>query len=315
MRITFLSSLLRLFGALALFAVALAEPAPASDDFCGAQDSQATIYANIPILRTGNLYDFLKTQNISRYDGIEKFLTETPKIAESAKADLTGVLNYLYGLNDLYNYMAKDSGEGIGNLISERLRGEIDALYFNENTQMRRISFKDMPGPDADIAYAAYGTYTFIGAGNVSITIKIVRLSDGETRTFVSAGQPLEAAQQLAFKIFDAFQFPNRQSITNPFQGKAWVGGLSDGVGREIRVSDAEDYCLAIGAVLPRKIDIMLASNLGAYLTGARIDMEKAYIVSEDGKVKTYIPSKGSCAPQSNDKTETAIVLCLKDAN
>lgn len=292
--------------------VLMADYADASDDFCGEQNTQATIHANIPVLRVGNLYDFLETQKISRYDGIEKFLKQTPNVAESTKSSLSDVLNYLYGLNELYGYMAKDSSEGIGNLISERLRGEIDNLYFTHNTQSRRISFKDAVSNDTILSYAAYGTYTFISEKNVSITLKIVRLIDGETRTFFGTGEVLEATRELAFSIFDAFQFPSQQSITNPFEGKVWVGGLSDGVGREMRISDAEEYCRAIGADLPSKTDIMLAANLGVYLTGARVDVQKPYVVKEDDTVKTYIPEVGSCSSQSNDKTETAITLCLK---
>lgn len=312
MRISYRSLLLTLGAVFVTSLVFMANDVNASDDFCGEQDSQATIHANIPILRTGNLYDFLETQKISRYDGIERFLKETPNIAESTKSSLSDVLSYLYGLNELYGYMAKDSSEGIGNLISERLRGEIDNLYFTQNTQNRRISFKDLVSDDISLSYAAYGTYTFISAKDISITLKIVRLVDGETRTFFGTGEVLEATRQLAFNIFDAFQFPSRQSITNPFEGKAWVGGLSDGLGREMRISDAEAYCKAIGADLPSKTDIMLATNLGVYLTGARVNIQKPYVVKEENIVKTYIPAVGSCSPQSNDKTETAIVLCLK---
>jgi hypothetical protein len=285
----------------------------ASDDFCGEPGSKVTIYADIPVLRAGNLYDFLQTQNIGRYQSIESFLQKTPELAAGAKASLTDVAAYLYALNDLHLYMLQTSSEGIGTLISERLRGEIDMLYFNENTQNRRISFRGRETDEAQIDYAAYGSYTFLNEGNISISIKITRLKDGETRTFVASGQPLAAAKTLASNIFYAFQFPGRSSIANPFADKVWVGGLRDGVGSKMRVADAAEYCAALSAELPSKVDIMLANNLGAYVTGARIDAEEPYVVLDGSKVSTFTPATGTCFPASNDKTEIAMVLCLSD--
>lgn|GEM_PF-4734188 len=284
----------------------------ASDDFCGESSNTVTVYANIPVLRAGNLHDFLQTQNIDRLQSIEDFLQRTPEVAKGADANLSDVAHYLYALNDLHKYMLQDSSEGIGTLISERLRGEIDMLYFNENTQNRRISFRDKTTEEAGVDYAAYGSYTFIGEESVSITIKIIRLSDGETRTFVASGQPLIATKALAVRIFDAFQFPDRASITNPFQDKVWVGGLREGVGTKMRVSDAAEYCAALSAELPSKIDIMLANNLGAYVTGARIDAQETYVVIDSAKVSTFTPATGTCLPEGVDKTKTATVLCLQ---
>lgn len=285
----------------------------ASDDFCGEPGSKVTIYADIPVLRAGNLYDFLQTQNVERYQSIETFLQRTPELAAGAKASLNDVASYLYALNDLYHYMLQDSSEGIGTLISERLRAEIDMLYFTENTQSRRISFRERGTGETGIDYAAYGSYTFLNEQNISISIKITRLNDGETRTFVASGQPLAATKDLASIIFDAFQFPSRSSVTNPFEDKVWVGGLSDGVGRKMRVADAVEYCGALFAKLPSKVDVMLANNLGAYVTGARIDAEEPYVVLDGSKVSTFTPATGTCFPPSNDRTELAMVLCLKE--
>lgn len=290
------------------------QPLFASDDFCGESSSTVTFHANIPVLRAGNLQDFLETQNIDRLQSIEGFLQRTPEIAKGATANLSEVAHYLYALNDLHRYMLQVSSEGIGTLISERLRGEIDMLYFSEKTQNRRISFRDNTAGDSNVDFAAYGSYTFIGEERVSITVKVIRLRDGETRTFVASGQPLAATKMLAVRIFDAFQFPDRTSFTNPFQGKVWVGGLRDGVGTKMRVSDAAEYCAALSAELPSKIDLMLANNLGAYVTGARIDPQEAYVVRDSEKISTFTPATGTCYPAGADKTKTALVLCLQNS-
>ncbi len=83
-------------------------------------------------------------------------------------------------------------------------------------------------------------------------------------------------------------------------------------MGTRMRVADAAEYCSALSSELPTKTDVMLASTLGPYVTGARIDPEESYVVTDDGTVSTFVPATGTCFPASNNATETAVVLCLK---
>jgi hypothetical protein len=81
-----------------------------------------------------------------------------------------------------------------------------------------------------------------------------------------------------------------------------------------MRVSDAAEYCAALSAELPSKIDLMLANDLGAYVTGARIDPQEAYVVRDSEKISTFTPATGTCYPAGADKTKTALVLCLQNS-
>lgn len=210
--------------------------------------------------------------------------------------------------------MLEAASENIGRLISERLMGEIDALYFQTNTLGRRIYFATHSGSDGRdaIGFAVYGTYAYINSESISIMLKLVRLSDGESRTFVSAGEPLKAIKKLAAKMFDAFHLPGSQGVTNPFATSAWLGGPKEGVSTTLRVAEASEYCAALGARLPTKIKVMLAHSLGPCVSGAKIDPGLRYAVTEGDEVKVFLPADGSCLKNRLDQTAQVQVLCLK---
>ncbi len=288
-------------------------PVWAQDDFCSQEGVPARIYANIPVTTAGNLRDFLVTNDLERLVTIEELFAMTPDVAKSAEASLKEVEDYLDFLNKYYGFMLEAASEDIGRLISERLMGELDSLYFQTNTRGRRIYFATHSGDDgaSSIGYAAYGTYTYIGEEAISVTLKLVRLSDGESRTFVSAGEPLPAIKSLAMKIFDAFQFPGSQGVTNPFTEYSWAGGAKDGVATTIRLTEAADFCAALGGRLPSKIEMMLAHSLGPYVSGAKIATNSRYAVTEDAEVKMFLPADGSCLKNRFDQTAQVEVLCL----
>jgi hypothetical protein len=285
----------------------------ATDDFCKNEGLPVFIYAKIPITSAGNLKDFLSTNNLDRFTTLEDILYITPQVAQSAQASLAEIQEYLTYLNDFYDYMLNASSEDIGRLISERLMGEIDALYFTSTTPNRQIIFQQGSGDQAleRISHVAYGNYSFIGTNSISLTLKLVRLSDGETRTFISSGAPLPAIERLAFRIFDAFQFPATQSISNPFSEKNWIGGPVVGAATEMRVRDAQAFCEGMGARLPSRMELLLAYNLGPYISGARLSSDQSYVVTEDDEVKVFWPGDGSCFAQTFDMTKKANVLCL----
>ena len=111
-------------------AVLISGPVAAQDDFCSQDGVPARIFANIPVTTAGNLQDFLKTNDLERLVTIEQLFAMTPEVAKSSEASLKEVEDYLAFLNKYYGYMLEAASENIGRLISERLMGELDALYF-----------------------------------------------------------------------------------------------------------------------------------------------------------------------------------------
>ena len=163
----------------------------AQDDFCSQDGVPARIFANIPVTTAGNLQDFLKTNHLERLVTIEQLFAMTPEVAKSSEASLKEVEDYLAFLNKYCGYMLEAASENTGRLISERLMGELDAPYFQTNTRGRRIYFATHSGADGQdaIGFAAYGTYAYIDSEAISITLKLVRLSDGGIADFRVGGR------------------------------------------------------------------------------------------------------------------------------
>ena len=93
----------------------------------------------------------------------------------------------------------------------------------------------------------------------------------------------------------------------------AWLGGPKEGVSATLRVAEARDYCAALGARLPTKLEMMLAHSLGPYVSGAKIDPALRYAVTEGDEVKMFLPADGSCLKNRFDQTAQVQVLCLKN--
>ena len=298
-----------------LFLASSINSALAADDFCGDQQDKAFIYAKIPVTTGGNLRDYLDTNGLSRFATIQDILDATSKIGAATNSNLEKIESYLYALNDYYSYMLKSSSEGIGQMISERLMGEIDNLYFNQTTNNRRLYFSDQPqNSEYGNGFTANGTYSFISEGNVSISLRITRLKDGEIRTFVSSGEPIAATKRLAQRVFEAFQMPGNQGVFNPFSDAIWLTGETTGFGAKMRVKDAVEYCSAFGARLPTKIELLLASKLGPYVTGLKMDDRLQYVATENETVKVFLPATGQCLDVGNDLTKQAMVVCIKNS-
>ena len=301
----------------AIFVFALTfggQKALASDDFCAVGGDKVNIFAKIPVTSAGNLQDYLQTNKQSRIATLEDLLVASESLGAATDSGLKQIQEFLFGLNDFYSYMLKSSSENIGVLISERLTGEIDALYFNNNTNDRRIRFvADITqGKPSAIDYSAYGTYAYVGESSISISLKLIRLSDGETRTFIATGEPLAATKRLALKIFDALQFPGKQGIFNPLSEAEWLGGKQSGVPSFMRLSEAAEYCQAFGARLPTKIELLMAYNIGPYVSGVKIDGSRSFAVTDIGQVKSFIPDSGQCFMPGLDPTKQADVICIK---
>lgn len=286
----------------------------ADDNFCGTDDEPALIYSRIPISSVGNLRDYLDTNGHSRVGSLQDILSLTPSVGAATGANLDQIASYLSSLNDFHSSMMKSSSEQIGQLISERLAGEIDSLFYSNQTNNRRISFNSAEEQFLNgNGYTANGTYAYVADGKISISLKITRLRDAETRTFVSVGEPITAVRQLAFRVFDAFQFPSNQSVFNPFHEKTWVSLGGGSAGTAMRMSDAMEYCEALNARLPTKMEVLLASKLGQYVSGIKINPRAPYTVTDSGVLKALVPATGSCNSIGNEVSRQYLVACIQD--
>ena len=297
-----------------VFLILWVQAAFADDNFCGTDDEPALIYSRVPISSVGNLRDYLDTNGYSRVGSLQDILSLTPSVGAATGANLDQIASYLASLNDFHSSMMKSSSEQIGQLISERLAGEIDSLFYTNQTTNRRISFNSAEEQFFNgNGYTANGTYAYVADDTISISLKITRLRDAETRTFVAVGEPITAVRQLAFRVFDAFQFPSNQSVFNPFHDKTWISLGGDSAGTAMRMSDALEYCEALNARLPTKMEVLLASKLGQYVSGIKINPRAPYTVTDSGVLKALIPATGSCNTVGNEVSRQYLVACIQD--
>ena len=305
---------MRVTSILSVFLILCTQVGFAEENFCGTDDEPALIYSRIPISSVGNLRDYLDTNGYSRVGSLQDILSLTPSVGAATGANLDQIASYLSSLNDFHSSMMKSSSERIGQLISERLAGEIDALFYTTQTTTRRISFNSSEEKFLNgNGYTANGTYAYVADDTISISLKITRLKDAETRTFVAVGEPINAVRQLAFRVFDAFQFPSNQSVFNPFHDKTWVSLGSGNTGMAMRMNDAMEYCEALNARIPTKMEVLLASKLGQYVSGIKINPRASYTVTHSGKLKALTPATGSCNTVGNEVSRQYLVACIQD--
>lgn len=305
---------MRVRSILSVFLILWMQAGFADNNFCGTDEEPALIYSRIPISSVGNLRDYLDTNGYSRVGSLQDILSLTPSVGAATGANLDQIASYLWLLNDFHSSMMKSSSEQIGQLISERLAGEIDLLFYTNQTTNRRISFNSAEEQFLNgNGYTANGTYAYVADDTISISLKITRLKDAETRTFIAIGEPITAVKQLAFRIFDAFQFPSNQSVSNPFHGKTWVSIGGGNTGTAMRMSDAMEYCKALNARLPTKMEVLLASKLGQYVSGIKINPRAPYTVTDSVKLKALIPATGSCNTVGNEVSRQYMVACIQD--
>jgi len=297
-------------------------PLQADDFFCENPDQTVKLHAFIPLSSSGSLVEYLKTNESGRINSLRTLTQLAAELSEKSGEGLKATAEFLSFINGYYDYMVEASSNDIGKLLSEQIIGTIDENYRKTNTPSRKLEFvtTNLYRGNQEIYsqinslpdFAAYGNYNYIADQKVSISLNIIRISDGATRTFVSTGNPINAAVNIGNRVFDAIQFPTASDIFNPFSNIKWIGSNSNQAPANIRLSESLDFCASFGARLPTKLELLIADQLGPYISGVRISASEKYAVIDGDKVSYFTPKTGECFEQTSDKTITANVYCLK---
>jgi len=309
--------------ALMLITLLSISPSHADDFFCENPDQTVKMHAFIPLSSSGSLVEYLRTNESGRINSLRTLTQLAAELSEKSGEGLEATAEFLSFINGYYDYMVEASSNDIGKLLSEQIIGTIDENYRQTNTPSRKLEFvtTNLYRGNQEIysqiksfpEFAAYGNYNYIADQKVSISLNIIRISDGTTRTFVSTGTPINAAVKIGNMVFDAIQFPIATHIFNPFSKVKWIGSNNNQTPANIRLSDSFDFCARFGARLPTKLELLVADQLGPYVSGVRINHSDKYAVIDDDKVSYFIPKTGECFKQTSDKTATVNVFCLKE--
>ena len=300
-------------------------PVFGDDFFCEDQNQQVKFNAFIPLTAHGNLAEYLDTNDKGRIKTIMDLSKIASELSQNSGDGLEATAEFLSFINGYYDYMLRISEKDIGKVLSDQIVGSIDEKYRQTNTVSRKLEFvttdlyynknrifsQENNLPD----FTAYGSFAYVDDNKITISFKIIRLSDGASRSFVSTGDPLQAANHIADMIFDAIQFPVAKDIFNPFSEFEWIGANNNQIPADIRLSDSLNYCVALGSRLPTKIELIIANQLGPYVSGVKIYPSFKYAVTDDGEVSYLTPQTGECLKQTNDQTLAVKVYCLKEAS
>ena len=141
----FLLRLRRATPLLALLAFGLFPSAQGAEGgrFCGPPQSPVQVSARLPILKAGNIPDFLATNQIAR----QKAITPYAAIAERLLAipdgpvgpeDIQPLFRILASMHDT---MVNSADQGIGQALADGFLSAVEDLYARNPVPLRRIRF------------------------------------------------------------------------------------------------------------------------------------------------------------------------------
>lgn len=253
-------------------------------------DSRVFLWPQIPIVRGADLHNYNQATSISRLELMQElvgFMTQLLQASEGSKNPdrEKDLLNAILTFDQLYDRHKQIGKEGMEEFIENGIRSSLDQLYRQDMIQDRSIRFVQnqemstlkgmssgshysgsITGPFLEQAAFMYGSYTVpsIGSGFLTITVTLVRVSDGMTENFSATAFADDAPMAIARKIYQFFEEEKQfQRHQNPNPGVKWIkptlrssAQARDGVTR----SAARQFCSAQGGRLPTAQELQVAS-------------------------------------------------------
>lgn len=253
-------------------------------------DSRVFLWPEIPIVRGADLHNYNQATSISRLELMQElvgFMTQLLEASESSKNPdkEKDLLNAIMTFDQLYDRHKQIGKDGMEEFIENGIRSSLDQLYRQDMIQDRSIRFVQnqemstlkgmssgshysgsITGPFLNQAAFMYGSYTVpsIGSGFLTITVTLVRVSDGMTENFSATAFADDAPMAIARKIFQFFEEEKQfQRHQNPNPGLKWIkptlrsgDQARYGVTRDVALR----FCQAQGGRLPTVDEIQVAS-------------------------------------------------------
>ena len=316
--------LLRLCRATPLLALllTLGLPAPArgaeEGRFCGPPQSPVLVSARLPILKAGNVPDFLATNQIARQNTIATYANIAERLlaipgGPVGPEDLQPLFRFLNGMHDT---MVNSADQGIGQALADGFLSAVEDLYARNPVPLRRIRFSyshpALAKPEEDApTYVLYGQYTVVGAQQLRLTITVLRTDTAEQRSFSAIAPLTQVSAAVAQHFFDAFQRPELAEFVDPMPKTEWVPLPATLAVQDVLTTQARAVCAAQGARLPTRLEITLGAAFGPYFTGVGFDPSRYYTIEDENGLQVMNLYSSECLPPA--PRQKAAVLCIRD--
>jgi hypothetical protein len=284
--------------------------------FCPEGDAPLYLHSVLPVIKNANIKDFVETNQLNRFGTIVDLVDLGNAIAASMPAGgAQGVTDLLSFYDNFFNYMIKNSDQGIDGYISSKILSEIEALHYLKQIKKRRVVLRRTDTlPEDAYRYSIIGSYSYINNGNVMISVVVRNINTGEQRAFSSSGKIEDASKRIAQEVFDLFYLPEPPVFLNPFAGSKLIEISSDSFKNRIDHRFAEQICETQNARIISRQELKLAASLGKYISGVDIDVSDFYTVTDpkDGLMR-LLPATDECyKTRPNEKALTRLI-CVRD--
>lgn len=288
----------------------------ADTPFCPEGDAPLYIHSVLPVIKNANIKDFVETNQLNRFGTIVDLVDLGNAIASSIPAaGSQGVQDLLSFYDDFFNYITKNSDQGVDGYISSKILSEIEALHYLKQIKKRRVVLRRTETLPADAyRYSVIGSYSYINDGKVMISVVVRNVNTGEQRAFASSGKIDDAIKRIALEIFDLFYLPEPPNFLNPFANKDLIEINSNFYKNRIDHRFAEQICATQNARIISRQELKLASSLGKYISGVDIDSSDFYTVTDptDGLMR-LLPATDECyKTRPNEKVLTRLI-CVRE--
>jgi len=108
-----------------------AQSQSAETPFCPEGDAPLYMHSVLPVIKNANIKDFVETNQLNRYGTIVDLVDLGNAIAASMPAGGSqGVTDLLSFYDNFFNYMIKNSDQGVDGYISSKILSDIEALHY-----------------------------------------------------------------------------------------------------------------------------------------------------------------------------------------
>jgi len=293
-----------------------AQSQSAETPFCPEGDAPLYMHSVLPVIKNANIKDFVETNQLNRFGTIVDLVDLGNAIAASMPAGGSqGVTDLLSFYDNFFNYMIKNSDQGVDGYISSKILSDIEALHYLTQIKKRRLVLRRTETlPEDAFRYSVIGSYSYINDGKVMISVVVRNINTGEERAFASSGKIDDASKRIAQEVFDLFYLPESPNFLNPFADKKLIEINSNSYKNRIDHRFAEQICETQNARIISRQELKLAASLGKYISGVDIDLSDFYTVTDPKEgLMRLLPATDECyKTRPNEKALTRLI-CVRE--